>query len=473
MAVHQPTGRMLRTEHSAIRLSTTLLLGFAALVAACFVTAASYPGFMSYDSMQELLEARTFVDGSQYPPFGSYVWRLLDWIAPGPTLMQFVQNGLLLFSVAYLLNRTRLHVGFLLACLLAFVAAPPILGTMLVVWKDVAVAACYMAALALAVSISRTHGRERNLVVAALSVFFVWCGMAYRFNAISGALSLIFYTVWKLRDARGTGPRVVVSFAIALVCTAILCAAVWVLNNYRLPGFERLARNTNPDAIIAYDLIGISAFSNQPIVPSAKGGFVSPGYLKSIYDPRHLNITAANDHEHLVARSVDHMWSRWLSAIASNPLAYLKHRASVFREYISLHQHEVFYVTQGGIAPNRLGITYTPTALSRRVVAYVWDARFSVFCRPWMYYVVALAFVAALGVRRKAPYKLEAVVALSSGYLYFALMFFITPAADLRYNLWSVSSAIIAIVFSIAGLVQGRRSEWREEAFDSTMQASK
>lgn len=458
MAERQPTRHLAELENSRIGISLPALLGLAALVAVCFVTVASYPGFMSYDSVQELLEARTFVDGSQYPPFGSYVWRLFDWISPGPTLMQLAQNGLLTLSFAYLLNRTRMHAGFLLACLLAFVAAPPILGTMLVVWKDVAVAACYMAALALGASISKTHRHPRNVAVAGLSVFFVWCGMAYRFNAVSGALPLLFYVVWKLQTALERRPRIIVSFALALVGVAILCVPVWMLNNYKLPGFERLARNTNPDAIIKYDLIGISAFSNQPIVPSANGGLVSPTYLKSVYDPRHLNIAAANDKEHLVAPTIDHMWSRWLSAIAANPLAYLKHRVSVFREFISLHHHEVFYVTQGDVAPNQLGVTYTPTRLSRAVVAYIWDARFSPFCRPWIYYAIALAFVAALGAKRTAPYKLEAVVALASGYLYLALMFVITPAADLRYNFWPVSSAIIATVFSVAGLVDGRRA---------------
>ena len=123
--------------------SKCIVLTFALAIALLF-SAASYPGFMSFDSVEALRQAREGIEGSQYPPFGSYVWRILDWIWPGPTLMQFFQNCTLLMSFAWILNNIGWPWFLRLVILTLFALMPPIAGTMLVVWKDIAVAAFYM-----------------------------------------------------------------------------------------------------------------------------------------------------------------------------------------------------------------------------------------------------------------------------------------------------------------------------------------
>ncbi|SOE68876.1 hypothetical protein SAMN05446635_3431 [Burkholderia sp. OK233] len=450
--------------HAAFR--SMVPMWIAALVATAFVSLASYPGFLSYDSIQELAQARTIVDGSQYPPFGSYVWRIFDWIAPGPTLMQIVQNGILEFSFAYMVGRTRMPMGVKLLCVAAFTALPPILGPMLVVWKDVAVGACYMGALALLASVTAESTGNRKRTLVALALFLVWCGMAYRFNAASGAFPLVMYALWKLLGTSSSARQTIKRILSGAMLTLALCAVVWVMNNYRLPSFERLARNTNSDSIMKYDLIGISVFANKSIVPDINGNSVPVDYLKSIYDPRHLNITANNDREHLVAPNPDHVASRWLSAIKSNPLAYLRHRTAVFREYISLHSHDVFYVTHPSVDANDLGVTFTPTAFKSHVTEYMWKSGSTNFCRPWIYYSASLILVVALFLVKAGSYRLEALTAISSAYLYLMPMYFITPAADLRYNFWSVCGCVVASILAVAGICdRGHEDEQEMKKF--------
>ena len=433
-----------------------------ALLVTVLVTVASFPGYMSYDSIQELLQARTHVEGSQYPPFGSYVWRIFDWIAPGPTLMQLVQNGLLLCSFAYLVSRTRLPLLFKIACIVVFTAMPPILGTMVVVWKDVAVGACYMAVLALLISYPPDASRGRKRLVTALAMFFVWCGMAYRFNAASGAVPLIIYAMWRLSEGRG--PAVVARILVkSAFITALLFALVWVLNNFRFPNFERLERNTVADALMAWDLVGISAFSGDAIVPSKESGStVSPDYIKRIYDPRHINLTTYNDREHRVTLlGIPDVKQRWVTAVVRHPAAYLEHRVAVFREYIGLHEHDVFLPTQSDVEPNTLGVTSTPTPFKQHVVNYLWDARLTSISRAWVYYAVTFVLILATFVARTALYRAEMITAALSGYLYLLPMFIITPAADLRYNFPSICGCVVASVFALASLFEGRKASAR------------
>ncbi|CAB4050507.1 hypothetical protein LMG9964_04173 [Paraburkholderia phenoliruptrix] len=438
---------------------STFPIWVAAFVATMFITLASYPGFLSYDSIQELMQARTAVDGSQYPPFGSYVWRIFDWIAPGPTLMQFVQNGLLEFSFAYIVGRTRLPKSIKVLCVAAFTVLPPILGTMLVVWKDVAVGACYMGALALVISVTTEATRNQRYVRIAMALFLVWCGMAYRFNAASGAFPLVMYAVWKLLGPCDKKHQKLKRIMGCAMLTLALSAVVWMINNYRLPSFERLARNTNSDSIMKYDLIGISIFSNKAIVPDVNGHPLSADYLRKIYDPRHLNITANNDHEHRVAPKLENVTSLWISAIMANPVAYLQHRTAVFREYISLHRHDVFYVTHPSVDANSLGITFTATPFKSYVTEYLWRSRSADICRPWIYYLTSLILVAALFMVKASSYRFEALTAFSSGYLYLMPMYFITPAADLRYNFWSVCGCVVASILALAGICMRDRDD--------------
>jgi hypothetical protein len=444
-----------RTSGADFRLSPrpgyTFIVLFAAIALTLLILAASYPGYMSFDSVEELRQARAAVEGSQYPPFGSYVWRVVDWIWPGPALMQLIQNGLLLTSFSYLVSRTRLPMLIQIACICGFTFAPPLFGTMLVVWKDVAVGACYMAALALLICTGNRKSKRVYLYLS-LGVFLIWCGIAYRFNAASGAMPLAVLAIHRMRG-QDLGQRVrFVSIVSGAVLTVVLFAAVWVLNNYRLPSFERLERNTNSDSIMRYDLIGISVFSGKAIVPGSDGNLVPASYLKAIYDPRHLNITSAKDVGERIAVKIPDLGRLWIRSILENPVAYLHHRIAVFREYIGLHTHNVFYITDPGVSENQLGVTFYPTPFKSYFVAKMIELQSSIFCRPYFYYVVSVALVGMAALYGERRNFMVALFAASSGYLYLAPMFIVTPAADLRYNFWSVAASILASVFAITSI---------------------
>ncbi|MDF3942667.1 hypothetical protein P3W66_21630 [Achromobacter denitrificans] len=428
----------------------SLLVWGLALGAVAFITMASYPGYMSYDVLQDLRQARSAVEGNQYPPFSAYVWRLMDTLSSGPALMHFVQTAILFLSAAFLIARTRAPLLLQLAVIVVLAIAPPLLGTTLVVWKDVAVGACFMLGAALLFAICPTKTKRTNFWLAFVAAFFIWCGMAYRFNAAPAALPLLLLV--GLQCVRTDAPRrwfkaVVVGTVVFLLFFAL----VWVVNNFRLPTFERLARNTNADSIMTYDLIGISVFSGQSVIIGKDGESIDVKYLQSIYDPRHLNITGINDKEGRVLLRAE-IGREWVSAIISHPMAYIRHRNAVFQEYIGLHGHEVFYVTHGNIDENKLGVEFAPTAFKTRVVQELWESRLTWTARAYIYYLVAgLACLLALVLGAKA-YRREWAVFFMSGLFYVLPMYVLSPAADLRYNFWAIVAACMATFFALAGI---------------------
>lgn len=424
----------------------------AVLLVTIFITTASYPGFMSFDSIEALRQARFRVDGSQYPPFGSYVWRVFDDIWPGPTLMQFAQNTLLLGSFIWILHLLRWRSSLQILALVMVVALPPILGTMLVVWKDVAVAAFYLSGFATLFFVQQRSPFRRGWLIA-LAVLLVFCGMAYRFNAASGAAPLLVYAAWLALRGDTLPVQPVKTILIGATLLFALFLAVWAVNSFRFPTLARLERNTNMDIIMGFDLVGISRYAGVSVLPARDGGLVPIEYVQRIYDPRHLNFIALNDVEKRLAKlKPEEIVRTWLSAVKTHPAAYLRHRAEVFRVYLGLQPGEMFYVTHPSVDQNELGVTHTPNALTRIAVGYVWERRDSFLIRPWVYYAAAMLALATLFAFRGSGKRMEASIALGSSLLYLAPMFFITPAGDLRYNFWSIWGALCCIVFMVSGV---------------------
>ena len=414
------------------------------------VSAASYPGFMSFDSLESLRQAREQVEGGPYPPFGAYVWRVLDAIWPGPTLMQFVQNGLLLFSFAYIVRKLRIHPLLQLVAIAGFALLPPILGIMLVVWKDVAVAACLMGALALLLFSGDSIAHRRLAYVAALALLFG--GMAYRYNAASAVLPLLVYLAFTLIRRGSEAARVAKALVAGTCLTFLLFGMVSFFNSHRFPGLERLRSNENMANIQNYDLIGISAHAPVSVVPDASGkGLVPLGYLREIYDPVHLNKTMDNDRRHLLHASPD-VSGRWIDAIRQYPMAYIQHRSDMFGEFLDFHRRPVFYPTHPFVDANKFGIAYTPTRLSNATVEYVNRAATGWISRPWIYLATGLLLLVAMYALKVRPLRKEALVTYSSGILYLLPMYFITPAADLRYNFWSICASLLASLFAIVSI---------------------
>jgi hypothetical protein len=100
-------------------------------VAVCVI---SWPGFMSFDSMYALRQARTGIETGVWPPMVSYLWVLCEQFIPGQGGMFIVGNALVFFGIAAL-GRALGAGDFRILLAMLLVAWAPVT---LVVWKDVA-----------------------------------------------------------------------------------------------------------------------------------------------------------------------------------------------------------------------------------------------------------------------------------------------------------------------------------------------
>jgi hypothetical protein len=422
-----------------------------ALLAAALILLAVYPGFMSYDSVRALHEARTGVVGGTYPPFVSYVWRVFDFIWPGPALMLLVQNFLLVASFAAVLRAAGYRSAAITALVATFCVAPVILGPMLAVWKDVAVSACFCAAVACFL-LSEHAANPRAAIIAGVAALF--CGAAFRLNAMSAVVPLVIWLCWQ-RGFQGWQPRT--SIAVGAAIVVAIASAVVVVNRYRFPDFTPLQPSDGAKSIMIFDLAAMSAETGRNLMPDA--GPVSEAadlidYLRRIHDVRHNELVAANDVEGRLgaffAVPEPLVQAAYFETLRREPRAYLERRWLVFRELVGLTGGPTFYPTQVGVVPNDEGIVHRPTRLTARVLDYIWAASHMTLGKPWLYYLLGTIALAIAVARRKNVLCAAALAVYASGALYILPFFFISPAADVRYNHWSVVCMFIAMALAAA-----------------------
>src|SRR5262249_12072294 len=158
------------------------------------------------------------------------------------------------------------------------------------------------------------------------------------------------------------------------------------------------------------------------------------------YDPRHVGRVDAGDHEMRVER-LFHMpdpivRAAFLSAIREEPDAYFQHRTAVLRALTGITEGRTFMPTHAYVDENALGITHRPTQLTWRLTDYIWEASATPFGKPWFYYLLGVIALAVALWRFGARERAAALAVATSGLFYLGPLYFVTPAADIRYNHW-------------------------------------
>ncbi len=164
------------------------------------------------------------------------------------------------------------------------------------------------------------------------------------------------------------------------------------------------------------------------------------------------------------ATEVDALAAAWVRALREQPMAYLRHRAAVFRQVIGAHREPLFapvYFAIPESSPDhamvsrnfRIDTDVSPLQWRLRS-AFATLATWTLY-RPWPWLGLNLLVVAAaVWARRPAV----AAIALS-GLCYELALFFLAPSADYRYSHWLILATWAALAALAAQWLRNRRVE--------------
>jgi hypothetical protein len=425
----------------------------AALLAAVWGTfvAYSWPGFMTWDSVNQLAQARSGHYGNWHPPIMARLWSALDAIVAGPALMLILQTALFALGLYGVLRRYLSARAAALAAAIAF-ALPPVFAPMSTIWKDSLMAAvllCAVAGLGAASRPARLAAWVGFTVVAALRhdapiLIVPITAMVVPYAA--------HWPVWR-RRALGAGLGVAACLAGALVNRALTRVDEHPLANMlAMPDLAAVIASADAmtDAEVRELADGVRFAPPRDLQAALRAiDARDADYLSLARGDRRVFDLVTSDAE---ASAMVHAWTR---AIAEHPAAYLSVRFERLLRVLGWrgartlpyvtplgeNQYLLEYVGLAhGYSPFQLAVARRLSKISRSIVFW-----------PMLYVVLGLGLAAILW---RDPLQRGLLVGALGHEL--ALMF-IAPGPEYRYSHWLVTCVVIATVVRFVGVFRSRR----------------
>ena len=426
------------------------LLFYIAALCALFTIALYYPGFLSFDGVYQLRQARYGIRDNGHPPLMAYLWRILDFVIPGPAGMLILQTILYWFSLAMICRCLKMVNWLRVVLLLTLGFFPPLFGLLGTIWKDVSMHAFLLAAVACCLIAQRTA----RLAFVWAAYVFLFFAAGFRHNALAAAFPLL---LWNTHiAARIAGWRVWRASVLAFV---ILFAGVTFVNRAGVADAQ-LWRGT-----LVHDLVGISVRTNTNLLPlelSTASG-LSFADLKSIYVGWHLDslfhpearplfklppdVTA----KPVILEGVDSRKIRdaWLSAISAHPSAYVAHRMELIRKLLVFEAGAPWAPYHIGVIENDLGVTYTPGVRAGVIESTLGYLAWNTYLYSvWIYLLLLLALLAVF---RTDPVVFSVAF---SGLLYELTNFILAASPDFRYSNWLLGACVVCVIAAAAHVSQ-------------------
>ncbi len=451
-------------------INKNLLVFFMPLAISLCILQICFPGFMSYDSIQMLDEARSTVNGGIFPAAPVYILRFFDLTGYGPTLMVQSQNFILLFSVMLILrtlNASYFVSGILMLLLLML---PTVIGCMLVLWKDVTLTALIMFSIAITFWASQTNKQSTTYTIAKwATLLLLIVGTLVKFNAITSTVVITIYWISVFLKNKSFKFQCLTFFAIVL----IMVASNKVVNEYSFPDFKRLQPNNILYGILANDLIGISKWSRVSLIPfdvvnNEGSQKTTIEEIDAIYSP--LGSAVMHDNNVKLGSKVKvfpekynqhDIVSAWITAVRKYPKAYLKYRWDLFSEIIGATDHATYEPTHfNKIDENKFGITFKDRQITKVVLQYIETVSNMFFGKPWFIFLLSSISTLLIVTSKKVRHQSKMLGGFSflASITYILPFFLVTLSGEVRYSF----TAIVLSSISIFVLILSQ--PWRSDA---------
>lgn len=433
--------------------ANTLIAILTSLALATIILCVAYPGFMSYDSLVMIDEARNGVIGAPYNPGPVYILRLFDIFGEGPAALLFCEAFTIFFSSFSITRRITGNFKFSMVSQLLLAATPLVAGCLFVLWKD-----NIMLALALsATSMMFAEPASKNIskINKWITLILIFLVGLMRINALPLVIALVI--IWLKRFTKLQGLNIKSVFA-TLGLAALSMVFLQASMSFRLPDLQRLPANDVAFMTLKYDLYGISYFGNVQILPLSNDPSISGSLPMSVvresYSPIGGWTVSARAESMGVSQLLDdgsisnpELVRIWFEKVLEHPLAYLQYRTALFSQTIGAVSGEVFEPTHyGRIDENNLGFKFSERPLTSLAVAYVWSATTTLFGKPFFALVIS-TFLWILTFRKRIGTQVlhtEVNTLVFGSWAYLLTFYVLPPTGEVRYSMPSL--ALLTII---------------------------
>ncbi|MDT4289409.1 hypothetical protein RO575_07550 [Methylomonas sp. MO1] len=432
-----------------------------------------YPGFLCYDAVNQILEAREGRFSDWHPPLMAIIWRFSDSLTPGPAGMLFLQLGLV-WTGAYLTFQAYFKpygakVAAPWLCVLLFL--PPLFGISGAILKDMLMWGALFSAFGIAGHIKNHKGQTLRLALLlfALTVLGLWLAILMRHNAFFATIPVLSFAIFRLFPkysvfglVRAAIPGAVLALVLFAVTGAINNRLAdrhtypWVANaSFDIAGvIKRLEDKGRQQAI--FDQLAGTLNSTGSVEPLLKA--YTPMYWREIFRtkpptlelPKNSMESQIHGFASLSDQQRQTLHTLWIQTILAEPVLWVRHRLAVSKYVLGLvpdnswspvmmakdfpSDLERFY----GSHPKATKLQEWLEAGMTKYVEY-W------FFQPWPYFVLTIYLFFAAAFRRVTA-NIEVICLTSSAILHELGLMLAAPSPDFRYSHYMIFCSLLSLL---------------------------
>lgn len=410
-----------------------LFLG--SLLIAVFYLLAFYPGYMSFDSGHHYKQLQSGEWTTFQPVIILWFWSFTDRIIAGP-------GGLfLLFLSIYILalGMIAYHMqGAVWTRILVLLTALLPVNIMIFphIWKDIGLLVLVLFSVAWLL----VYERRQHRLWLWFSIFSLWLGILFRFEAVLYLLPLLWLQMNKLSSSAEPN-RYGKKHLWRIVSMVGIFCMLSLLGQKSLSHLSAAKQITLWPTIALWDIARVSVYEQEILLPTS---IIDPKVtVEDIAKSSHnwTNTTLyANIYLPLSADELQHrqLLKLWLSLPFTYPESYFLHRWRLWNELLRFEEatdkpQELFWVNQMVGFEQQFKINQT--ALNQIINQQLTKHKDSFYFKPWFFLLLGLlilVWIWSCGEPDNQQHRLAKQM-IYCCLLLPCLLFFIAPAAEQRY----------------------------------------
>ncbi len=433
-------------------------------VGLCLTLLVYSPGYMSWDSLDQLQQARTGVFKDNHPPLMAAIWSIVDPVCAGPFGMLLLQTTMFWGGLALIFLHIRGPVFLRVLSIIVIGFYPPLFGLIGTLWKDLLM----ISSLLMTVGLLMRMERHRGVLSWLALVLFIMAACGFRHNAIVALPPLLVWLAHSFSFVRRKKRWPTFYRAFAIACIASL--VVYFANSFVSKRLTSVNSNLW-QGLAVFDIAGISVHSNEMLFPddlhllrhkatiNDLTRVFRPGHAGRLYrEWKDRSKEGTNRFRNIQDKeALSRLSTLWKRSILQHPGSYLKTRWGVFSHVIGWADTPIDTPIYGLYGPriveNDLGLVFHPSRLNETITRWLTSISKTHVYRVWVY-LVALFVFAAIGtfmyVRSGDPIPLALS---SSGLLYVLEYFFFVASSNFRYSLWAILATLICAAYLLCKAV--------------------
>ncbi|NMZ11753.1 hypothetical protein HBO07_10725 [Pseudomonas proteolytica] len=423
------------------------LIGLTAFLLSILAIFSFYPGAMTWDSMDQLRQARAGEYSDWQPPAMAFVWSWLIPLIDGPGGMLLLHCGFL-WATGLILYRWCIKEGYSYGIFFLLLPITPwIMNFQFTIWKDVGMA--YSWGLATAICLYYKNNQTFPKPAALLIFVLFLYGSSVRSNSLSAGIFLIPFfanTIFKINNIKSTLASMIVGCLVISLAHFSVAALLGAKKSHSVSYVMF-------DDIVALKLRGVDvpvSFLDQEKMSSIE----QCDYLAA----HEIGAAFCLSDEEFTSVTQEHypeLKAAWIDHIPNNLYIYGTFRANAFLNFIRSPSLPPYYPSEFRVVNPPYDVTSGIRPMSfveRSVASYVNTSAkiLSGLFKPYVWIIVSALLICCFQISQVCRGSSLWLLPMS-GFSYATSYVLITPATDFRYAYWLIliSSLSIAIFLNM------------------------